>query len=184
VTGFPPGVDADGLGAIYLAGSVPLAAQSALATAYGAVAGTTATASATGDLSLLKPSATLPIGTFPPGVYASPATMTIASGNLTLNGLGNAQSVFIFQMGTTLTTTLNGTTSGNVILTNGASACNVYWQVGSSATLGGASFSGNVLANVSITLNAATFNGRALAQTGTVTIPIAGGSLITNPGGQ
>ena len=74
-------------------------------------------------------------------------------------------------------------------LRNGASACNIYWQVGSSATLGGAAFSGNVLAYSSITINASTFDGRALAGgpslgTGSVSIPVAGGSLITNPGGQ
>lgn len=62
--------------------------------------------------------------------------------------------------------------------------CNIYWQVGSSAVLGGATFNGNVLANTSITINASIFNGRALAQSAAVSIPVAGGSLITNPGGQ
>ena len=83
-----------------------------------------------------------------------------------------------------LTTTANGSNSGNVVLQNGASACNIYWQVGSSATLGGATFFGNVLAGQSITINAATFTGRALAQTAAVSIPLSGGSLVTNPGGN
>ena len=130
-----------------------------------------------------------PIGSLPPGVYRSTSTLSIMSGNLTLNGGGNPQSVFIFQMGSSLTTTLNGGLGGNVVLENGASACNVYWQVGSSATLGGATFYGNVLAFSSITLNATAFTGRALAGgsglgDGAVSIPVAGGSLITNPGGQ
>jgi hypothetical protein len=111
------------------------------------------------------------------------------SGNLTLDGGGNPQSVFIFQVGSALTTTLNGSAGGNVILTNGASACNIYWQIGSSATLGGQTFFGNIFAFSSITINASTFTGRALAGgaslgTGAVTIPLAGGSLIINPGGQ
>jgi hypothetical protein len=105
------------------------------------------------------------------------------AGNLTLNGLGNPQSVFIFQVGSSLTTTLNALVSGNVILTNGASACNVYWQIGTSATLGGATFYGNVLANASVTLvSSGAFTGRALARSGAVTISAA--TLVTNPGGQ
>jgi hypothetical protein len=191
VTGFyPPGTDADGTNAIYAAGfntnaAVPLAAQNALTTAYNTAAGKPATTTFLGGQDLSQASVPgHPVGTLPPGVYHSPSTLTIAAGNLTLDGGGNPQSVFIFQMGTTLTTTLNGGTSGNVNLINGASACNIYWQVGSAATLGGASFSGNVLANQAITINASTFNGRALASVAAVSIPVAGGSTITNPGGQ
>jgi hypothetical protein len=189
ITGFyPPGTDVDGTNAIYGAGyntnaAVPLAAQNALTVAYNTAAGTASTAGVFGDLS----QATVPghpTGTLPPGVYTSTSALSIAAGNLTLDGGGNAQAVFIFQMPSTLTTLANGAVSGNVILTNGANACNVYWQVGSSATLGGASFSGNVLAAASITINATTFNGRALARGAAVTIPVAGGSLITNPGGN
>jgi hypothetical protein len=109
--------------------------------------------------------------------------MGIVAGNLTLDGGGNPQSVFVFQVGSALNTVLNGGAGGNVILTGGASACNVYWQVGSSATLGGATFFGNVLALASVTLTTSTqFTGRALAGTGAVTISTA--SLITNPGGK
>ena len=194
VTGFyPPGTDTDGTNAIYAAGyntnsAVPLAAQSALTIAYNTAAGKPATDTVSGDLSQVTVG-TYPTGTFPPGVYHATSTASIMAGNLTLDGLGNPDSVFIFQIGSALTTTLNGSAGGNVILTNDASACNIYWQVGSSATLGGATFYGNVFAYSSITINATTFTGRALAGgsalgTGAVSIPVAGGSLITNPGGQ
>jgi hypothetical protein len=110
--------------------------------------------------------------------------MGIMAGNLTLDGQGNPQAVFVFQAPSgTLNTTLNGATSGNVILTGGATACNLYWEVGSSATLLGQTFFGNVLAATSIALTSSTqFTGRALAHTGAVTVST--GSLITNPGGS
>ncbi|MDQ2679842.1 MAG: ice-binding family protein [Candidatus Eremiobacteraeota bacterium] len=194
VTGFyPPGTDTDGPNAIYAAGyntnaAIPLAAESALTTAYNTAAGKPATATVAGDLSQASVPG-YPTGTLPPGVYKSTSTLAIAAGNLTLDGGGNPQSVFIFQMGSTLTTTLNGGAGGNVLLKGNANACNIYWQVGSSATLGGQTFSGNVLAYSSITINATTFTGRALAGgptlgNGTVSIPVVAGSLITNPGGQ
>ena len=194
VTGFyPPGTVTDGPNAIYAAGyntnaAVPLAAENALTTAYNVAAGTPATATVAGDLSQAS-SPGFPTGTLPAGVYKSTSSLSIAAGNLTLDGGGNNQSVFIFQMGSTLTTTLNGTVSGNIILQNGASPCNIYWQVGSSATLGGTTFYGNVLAFSSVTINATHFTGRALAGgptlgDGSVSIPIIAGSLITNPGGQ
>ncbi len=193
VTGFyPPGSDTDGTNAIYAAGynpnrTTPANAQTALTVAYNTAAGRPATATFPGgtDLSTTKvPGSTDPPGTFPPGVYKSATTFSIGTGNLTLDGAGNPQSVFIFQTGTGLTTTGGGTVRGNVNLINGASACNVYWQVGSSAVLGGATFYGNVFANQSITINATSFSGRALAANAAVSIPVAGGSLITNPGGQ
>ena len=194
VTGFyPPGTDTDGTNAIYAANyntnaAVPLAAENALTTAYNVAAGKPATATVAGDLSQASVPG-YPTGTLPAGVYKSTSSLSIAAGNLTLDGGGNSQSVFIFQMGSTLTTTLNGGVSGNVLLQNGASPCNIYWQVGSSATLGGATFYGNVLAYSSITINATNFTGRALAGgptlgDGSVSIPIIAGSLITNPGGQ
>jgi type VI secretion system secreted protein VgrG len=196
VTGFyPPGTDTDGPNAIYAAtfnenSGVPLAAENALTTAYNTAAGRATTTAFVGTPDLSQQSVPgYPTGTLPAGVYKATSSAAIAAGNLTLDGGGNAQSVFIFQIGSTLTTTLNGTTSGNVILQNGASACNIYWQIGSSATLGGATFFGNVFAFSSITINASKFTGRALAGgpslgTGAVTIPVAGGSLITNPGGS
>jgi hypothetical protein len=192
VVGFyPPGTDTDGPAAIYATGAgysnqpaVTLAAQTALTTAYNAFAGVASTVTFPGGQDLSQASVPgYPTGTLPAGVYASASSMGILAGNLTLNGGGNPQSVFIFQAGSTLTTTLNGANSGNIILTNGASPCNIYWQVGSSAVLGGQTFSGNVLALGSITLTSATqFTGRALARNGAVTISIA--SLVTNPGGK
>jgi hypothetical protein len=189
VTGFyPPGTDTDGMNAIYALTpvgfntntAVPMAAQGALTTAYNTVAGKTPATTVAGDIGGQ---------TLPPGIYKSTSTLLIQSGNLTLDGGGNQQSVFIFQIASGLTTVLNGGAGGNVILKNGANACNIYWQVGSSAVLGGATFYGNVLAFSSITINATTFTGRALAGgsrlgTGAVSIPVSGGSLITNPGGQ
>jgi type VI secretion system secreted protein VgrG len=194
VTGFyPPGTDADGTNAIYAAGyntdrTVPMAAQSALTVAYNTAAGKAATATVAGDLSQAKLPG-YPTGTLPPGVYKSTSTLGIMAGNLTLDGLGNPQSVFVFQVGSSFTTTFNGGASGNVILTHNANACNIYWQIGSSATLGGATFYGDVFAYSSVTVNATAFTGRALAGgsalgDGAVSIPVAGGSLITNPGGS
>jgi hypothetical protein len=192
VVGFyPPGTDAGGPTAIYAIGAgfsnqpaVTLAAQTALTAAYNNFAGVAASATFPGGQDLSQASVPgHPTGTLPAGVYASASSMGILAGNLTLDGGGNPQSVFIFQAGSTLTTTLNGANSGNVNLINGASACNIYWQVGSSAVLGGQTFYGNVLALGSITLTSATqFTGRALARTGAVTISIA--SLITDPGGK
>lgn len=190
VTGFyPPGVDQDGPNAIYAAGfntnaGPPTAAQGALTTAYNTAAGEAATATFPNGQDLSQASVPgHPTGTLPPGVYKTGTSMGIMAGNLTLDGGGNPQSVFVFQAGTTLTTTLNGAGSGNVILINNASACNIYWQVGSSATLGGMTFFGNVLSLTSISLTSSTsFTGRALARNGAVTVSTA--STIINPGGN
>jgi hypothetical protein len=189
ITGFyPPASDTDGPNAIYAAGfnpnaAVPMAAQSALAVAYNKAALRRPTASVAGDLSQVTMPG-YPTGTLPPGVYHSTSTLGITAGNLTLDGRGHPYSVFLFQVGSSLTTTAGGGASGNIILTNGASPCNVFWQIGSSATLGGSTFYGDVFAFASVTLNATTFTGRALAMTGAVTIPVVTGTLITNPGGQ
>jgi len=106
------------------------------------------------------------------GVYNDPSSFAI-TGTLTLDGQGNPNSVWIFQAGSTLVT--NGlTTNGNsqVLLIGGAQANNVFWLVGSSATLGGSSaFAGNVLASMSITLDTGTsVEGRLLAINGSVTL--------------
>ena len=194
VVGFyPPGTVSDGPSAIYAVGAgysnvpaVPAAAQAALTTAYNTLAGLPAPPANVfpggQDLSQAKEPGE-PTGTLPAGVYKSPSSLSILAGNLTLDGGGNPQSVFVFQAGSTLTTVLDGAAGGNINLINGATACNVYWQVGSSAVLGGATFYGNVLALASVTLTSATqFTGRALASTGAVTISTA--SLITDPGGK
>jgi hypothetical protein len=108
------------------------------------------------------------------GVYCS-ATSIGVTGTLVLDGGGNSNSTFVFQAGTSLIT------AGNVVLINGAQAKNVYWQVGSSATLGTASqFQGNILALTSITLvDNANLTGRALARNGAVTLGT--GNTITLP---
>jgi hypothetical protein len=88
--------------------------------------------------------------------------LEISSGDLTLDARGDANAVWIFQMASTLTTTVGR----QVILTGGAKAANIYWQVGSSATLGTSSvFKGNILALASITVTTgATVEGRLLAR--------------------
>jgi LPXTG-motif cell wall-anchored protein len=103
------------------------------------------------------------------GVYSGPSKGALSlTGPLTLDGAGNPNSVFIFQTDSTLITAAAST----VTLINGASECNVFWQVGSSATLGaGSVFVGNILALESITLtNSVTVHGRALARNGVVTL--------------
>jgi hypothetical protein len=104
--------------------------------------------------------------TLHPGVYASP-TFGL-TGTLTLDARGDANAQFVFQAESTLITA----SSSNVRLINGAQACNVVWQVGSSATFGtGARFVGDVLAYTSITATTgATFHGRLLARNGAVTL--------------
>lgn len=103
-----------------------------------------------------------------PGVYNSAAGTFTITGTLTLDGKGDPNAVFIFQAASTLITA----SSSNVVFINGAQACNVVWQVGSSATLGTSSnLSGDILALTSITATtSAKTNGRLLAQNGAVTI--------------
>jgi hypothetical protein len=99
------------------------------------------------------------------GVYCS-ATGIALTGTLTLDGGGDPNATFVFQAGSTFIT------AGNIVLINGAQAKNVYFQVGSSATLGTSSvIQGNILALTSITLNDnVTLIGRALARNGAVTL--------------
>ena len=155
LTGFPPCTIT---GEIHLGDAVAATAQNDLTTAYNALAG----------LPCGTVVGTVNIGntTRQPGVYCS-GTSILVTGDLTLDALGDPNATFVFQAGTTLTT------AGSVILINGAQAQNVYWQVGSSATLGGgpATWRGNILALSSITLNNnVTLIGRALARNGAVTM--------------
>jgi hypothetical protein len=113
--------------------------------------------------------------TLPPGLYKSTSSLSISSGDLTLDALGDPNAVFIFQIASTLTTT-----SGRaVILSGGAKSSNVFWQVGSSATLGTTSaFKGTIMADQSITLDTgAMLEGRALARIGAVTL--AGNAIVS-----
>jgi len=102
-----------------------------------------------------------------PGVYNSASSIGL-TGTLILNAHGKQNATFVFQAGSTLTTA----SASSVKLVNGARACNVYWQVGSSATLGtGSSFRGSILAHDSITVTTGTtVHGRVLARNGAVTL--------------
>ena len=117
--------------------------------------------------------------TLAPGIYKSTSTLLIQNGDLTLDAQGDANAVWIFQVASAFTTI--GGAGGNVILTGGAQAKNVYWQTGSSATIGDyTSFKGNVLALQSITMNAyATAVGRMLARNGAVVMTST--NTITKP---
>jgi hypothetical protein len=156
-TGFPPGTMT---GATHAGDATSATAMGDLVIAYNDAAGRTLTpVTVAGNLGGL---------TLPPGLYKSTSSLAISSGDLTLDAQGDANAVFIFQMASTLTTS-----SGRaVILAGGAKSSNVFWQVGSSATLGTTTtFKGTIMANQSITLNTgATLNGRALANIGAVTL--------------
>jgi hypothetical protein len=156
VSGFPPGIVI--AGTTEIADGVALQAKNDLVTAYNDAAGRSSTATISGDLAGR---------TLTSGVYTA-ATSLGLSGQLTLDGQGNPGAVFIFQAGSSL---IIGSSS-QVVLIGGAQACNVYWQVGSSATIGtGAAFVGNILALTSITMTTgATLQGSALARNGAVTL--------------
>ena len=171
VTGFPPGI----LNGTKNAGN-PTSAQAMadLTVAYNDAAGRTlAPVTLAGNLGGL---------TLPPGLYKSTSSLAISSGDLTLDAQGDPNAVFIFQMASTLVTT-----SGRaVILAGGAKAANIFWQVGSSATLGTKStFKGTLMAYASITLTSgATLNGRALARIGAVTLDnnsVVSGPVVSPP---
>jgi hypothetical protein len=157
ITGFPPGIVINGTQ--HAADGVALQAKNDLVTAYNSAAGRTpVTVESNPDLGG---------DNLAPGVYQGTSTLSL-TGTVTLNGENNANSVFIFQAGSTLITA----SSSRVSLINGATWCNVYWQVGSSATLGtGSTFVGTVMALTSGTLNTgATVMGRMLARNGAVTL--------------
>jgi Ice-binding-like len=151
-TGFPPGVFH---GAKHISDAVASVAQNDIKTAYNTIAHQSCPHDMTGqDLG----GKTLVAGVY---CFSSSAQLT---GKLTLSG----QGVFLFQIGSTLTTASNA----SVLLIHGADPCNVFWQVGSSATIGtNTDFAGNILALASITANhGATFNGGLYARSAAVTL--------------
>lgn len=157
VTGFPPGIVT---GTMNAGGVTAAQAIADLTTAFNDAAGrTVAPVTVAGNLGGQ---------TLAPGLYKSTSSLAISSGNLTLDAQGDANAVFIFQMASTLTTTAGL----QVILAGGAQASNIFWQVGSSATLGtNSTFQGTIMADQSITLTTgATLNGRALARIGGVSL--------------
>jgi hypothetical protein len=156
--GLSPGSSVTGaphvLGQTHVDDAVAIGAKNALTTSYNDAAGRPSNGSAGTDLSGQ---------TFLPGVRTASSSLLLSSGAVTLDAQGDPNAVFIFQIGSTLITG----SSTTVALINGAQACNVFWQVGSSATLGtGTRFVGTIMASGNITANtAATIHGRLLAQT-------------------
>jgi Ice-binding-like/Bacterial Ig-like domain len=163
IVGFPPGTLT---GTEHLGDAVAQTAQGDLTTAYNYAAGAAGGAILTADIGGQ---------TLAPGVYKTTSAQPSLgiTGNLTLDAGGNANGVWIFQIVSTLTTAAN---NSQVILAGGATSHNVFWQVGSSATLGtSTTFEGTIMALASVSVNTgATLNGRALARTGAVT-------LLSNP---
>lgn len=160
ITGFPPGILTGGV--ISAGNAAAMNAQRDLATAYNFAAGEACPGGnnlSGSDLGGL---------TLTPGVYCFSSSAAL-TGTLTLNALGDPNAVFLFQIGSSLTTASNS----SIIITNPGTGDSIFWQVGSSATLGtNSAFAGNILALTSITANTgATINcGRALARNGAVTL--------------
>ena len=175
ITGFPPGIVH---GTINACNAAAAQAQLDLTNAYSVGMGLSRTGTLTGqDLGGMS---------LTHGVYFF-ATSAQLTGVLTLNNNGNRNAVFVFQISSTLTTASNA----SVVFTNGLDK-NVFWVVGSSATLGTSTkFAGNILALTSITLNtgASITCGSALARNGAVTLDTnvitkncGGGTTVPEPG--
>lgn len=164
IGGFPPGILT---GTQHINDAVATQAKLDLTAAYNDAAGRTST-----DIVTLSGN----IGglTLTPGLYKSTSSLAISSGDLTFDANGNANAVFIIQIASALTTT----SGRQVFLKGGASAANIFWQVGSSATFGTTSvFKGTVMAMQAITFNTgATLDGRAFARTGGIVF--AGNTIV------
>jgi hypothetical protein len=157
ITGFPPGTVTGGT--IHAGDATATAAQAAAHTAYANLVAQPCGSNLTGKTLGTSPGAV----TLSPGVYCFDSSAQL-TGALTLNGSGT----YVFKMGTTLTTA----SKSSVVLAKGATAGNVFWQVGSSATLGtNTVFVGSILANISDTVTTgASVTGRVFALTGAVTL--------------
>lgn len=147
-------------GAIHAADAVAQAAQLSLSNAYTDAATRT-------PLVSFGPAANLSGMTLLPGIYNSTSSLEF-SGTLTLDAAGDPAAFWIFQAGSTLVTA----PGSSISLINGADPCSIFWQVGSSATLGtNSAFNGSIMALTSVTLNTGTtLDGRALALHGAVTM--------------
>jgi Ice-binding-like len=155
ITGFPPGVLT---GTIHAADAIAGQAQSDALAAYNVLIAEVCTSNLTGqDLGGM---------TLTPGVYCFNSSAQL-TGTLTLNALGDPNAVFVFLIGSTLTSASN-----SAVIASGGSPCNIFFQVGSSATLGTSTqFSGNILALTSITLTTgASVSGGSYALSGAVTM--------------
>jgi hypothetical protein len=154
-------------GANHVTDTAAANAQLALTVAYNDAAGRTSPQLVAGNLGGR---------TLYPGLYKSTGSLQVSSGNLTLDALGNPNAVFIFQIASTLTTT----PGRQVILTGGAQAANIFWQVGSSCALDTTtSFKGIIMAHDEITFNTgAVLEGRAMSQIAQVTFLT---NTISNP---
>lgn len=163
VTGFPPGIVN---GALHTGDPTAAIAQTDLTNAVNVATALTLPILLAGDLGGR---------TLVPGLYKSTSSLAV-TGSLTLDAQGDPNAVWVFQISSTLTTL----TGSQIILTGGAQASNVFWVVGSSATLGTTSvFKGTIMAYASITITTgATLDGRALARTGAVTLD---SNIITKP---
>jgi hypothetical protein len=162
ITGFPPGVIS---GVFHAADYVAANGEAAAQQLYNALMLMTSTQTISGDLGGQ---------TLTPGVYTSSSTIGV-TGILTLDAQGDPNAVWVFQIGSALTTAASDSA---ILLVNGAQAANVFWQVGSSATIGtDTTFVGTIVAQASITVNtSATVNGRLLALTGAITL--AGNNVV------
>ena len=164
IGGFPPGIL---VGTQHINNAVATQAKLDLTTAYNDAAGRTST-----DIVTLSGN----IGglTLTPGLYKSTSTLAISSGDLTFDAKGDANAVFIIQIASSFTTT----SGRQVILSGGAQAANIFWQVGSSATFGTTSvLKGTFLVHQSATLNTgATLNGRIFTSNGAVVM--AGNTIV------
>jgi len=165
VVGFPPG---NLVGTQHVTDTAAAGAIADLTIAYNDAAGRT--------LCAVSVAGNLGGQTLAPGLYKSTSGLEVTSGDLTLDAQGNGNAVFIFQIASTLTTT----EGRMVILTGGARASNVFWQVGTSASIGvNSTIVGTILADQSVSLDTgATLNGRALARIGAVTLDT---SSVTKP---
>jgi hypothetical protein len=163
VTGFPPGIVN---GALHTGDATAAIAKTDLLTAINTANALTLPILIAGDLGGR---------TLVPGLYKSTSSLAV-TGALTLDAQGDPNAVWVFQIASTLTTL----TGSQIILTGGAQASNVFWVIGSSATLGTTSvFKGTIMAYASITITTgATVDGRALAEVGAVTLD---SNIITKP---